>query len=106
MRKSAYALHQCHYKTNTFVYRESIPEKQDTGLDKDIYDIIEDAVGKELPATEVRKFSFYKDVGKFEREIAQLMKSSKTTIYNDIIRKNDSNEMKLSGRKTKLTARE
>lgn len=43
--------------------------------------------GKELFVTAVGKIWFYKDIGKSECEIAQLMKHPKTTIHNAIIRK-------------------
>lgn len=62
--------------------------------------------GKELSETEVRKIWFYKGAGKSEREIARLMKRSKTAIHNVIIRKHYSNTIKRSGRKRILTARD
>lgn len=54
----------------------------------------------------MRKILFYKGAGKSEREIATLMKRSKTAIYNELIRKNNSNRFKWPGRKRILAAQE
>ncbi|GBL97097.1 hypothetical protein AVEN_254133-1 [Araneus ventricosus] len=62
-------------------------------------------MGKELSECEVRKILFDKGTGKSEREIDRLMKRSKTAIHSVIIRKDNSNEIKRSGRKRILTAR-
>lgn len=55
---------------------------------------------------EVRKILCFKGAGKSEREIARLMKRSKTAIHNAIIRNNFSKKIKRYGRKRILTARD
>ena len=50
---------------------------KDAGLDYIIQDTFEEAAGKEMSSTEVRRIWFYKGVGEIQREISRIMKRSK-----------------------------
>ena len=69
------------------MFRESFFEKQRSGLDCIIQDIFEDDTRYKIICNQSEKIWFYKAVGKFQPEIARLIKQSKTAIHIVKIRK-------------------
>ena len=65
------------------------------GLDFASQDTFRNLWYKELSSTEWEKLCFYTGAGKSEREIATLMKRSKTVIHSTVISKRDSNKIKM-----------